>query len=103
QAPPCLSLYQPTHRHHPEKEQDPIRFRNLVKTLESSLAREFETRDIQSLLNPFWKLSDDVDFWNYTGDGLIVLGAPDLFRVYRVQRPVPELAIVAQSFHLKPL
>jgi hypothetical protein len=28
QEPPCLSLYQPTHRHHPENRQDPIRFRN---------------------------------------------------------------------------
>jgi Bacterial archaeo-eukaryotic release factor family 3 len=23
--PPCLSLYQPTHRHHPDNQQDPIR------------------------------------------------------------------------------
>ena len=29
--PPCLSLYQPTHRHHPDNQQDPIRFRNLLK------------------------------------------------------------------------
>ena len=28
--PPCLSLYQPTHRAHPEKQQDPIRFRTLL-------------------------------------------------------------------------
>jgi len=26
-----------------------------------------------------------------------------MFRVYRLQRPVPELAIVADSFHTKPL
>jgi hypothetical protein len=35
--PPCLSLYQPTHRSHLENKQDPIRFRNLVKELETSL------------------------------------------------------------------
>jgi len=34
---------------------------------------------------------------------LAVLGAPNLFRVYRLQRTVPEVAIVADSFHLKPL
>src|SRR5690606_27964237 len=27
----------------------------------------------------------------------------DVFRVYRLQRPVPELAVVADTFHLKPL
>ena len=31
---PCLSLYQSTHRQHPDNVQDPIRFRNLVKELE---------------------------------------------------------------------
>ena len=28
---PCLSLYMPTHRTHPENLQDPIRFKNLVR------------------------------------------------------------------------
>lgn len=32
-----------------------------------------------------------------------MLAAPDFFRVLRLQRPVPERAIVAESFHLKPL
>lgn len=103
QEPPCLSLYQPTHRSHPENQQDPIRFRNLVKTLEESLRREYATKNVQPLLEPFLKLADDSDFWNHTGDGLAVLGAPGLFRAYRLQRPVAELAVVADSFHLKPL
>ena len=101
--PPFLSLYQPTHRSHPENQQDPIRFRNLVKMLAESLAQEFTDRTIPPVLDPFWKLADDADFWNHTYDGLAVLGAPGIFRVYRLSRPVPELAIVAQSFHLKPL
>jgi hypothetical protein len=33
--PPCLSLYQPTHRRHPENQHDPIRFRNLVREMEA--------------------------------------------------------------------
>jgi hypothetical protein len=103
QEPPCLSLYQPTHRHHPDSQQDPIRFRNLVKALEESLRQKYSTRDVRPLLEPFQRLAGDRDFWNHTLDGLAVLGAPGLFRVYRLQRPVPELAVVADSFHLKPL
>ncbi len=101
--PPFLSLYQPTHRSHPENQQDPIRFRNLVKALAESLEQEFTSKTISPVLDPFWKLADDADFWNHTYDGLAVLGAPGLFRVYRLHRPVRELAIVARSFHLKPL
>lgn len=101
--PPCLSLYQPTHRHHPENQQDPIRFRNLVKALEESLLQKFPTHEIQPLLDPFLGLADDRDFWNHSLDGLAVLGARGMFRVYRLQRPVAELVVVADSFHTKPL
>jgi hypothetical protein len=98
-----LSLYQPTHRHHPDNQQDPIRFRNLVKTVEQSLKKTSSGREFEDLLGPFRNLADDSGFWNCTLEGLAVLRSPDLFRVYRLQRPVPELAVVADSFHTKPL
>lgn len=101
--PPCLSLYQPTHRHSPENQQGPIRFRNLVKALRESLLQKYPTHEIQTLLDPFLALADDRDFWNHTLDGLAVLGARGMFRVYRLQRPVAELVVVADSFHTKPL
>lgn len=100
---PCLSLYQPTHRHHPENQQDPIRFRNLLKALEQSLRQKYATRDVRPLMEPFQRLAEDRGFWNHVLDGLAVLAAQDVFRVYRLQRPVAELAVVADSFHIKPL
>ena len=42
-------------------------------------------------------------FWNQTLDGLAVLGAKGSFRVYKLQRTVAEQAVVANSFHIKPL
>lgn len=101
--PPCLSLYQPTHRQHPDNDQDRIRFRNLVKTLEESLGKKYPNRALNTLLDPFRKLADDPQFWNHALDGLAVFAADNLFRVYRLQRPVAELAVVADSFHTKPL
>ncbi|MDZ4700377.1 MAG: hypothetical protein SH809_11775 [Rhodothermales bacterium] len=101
--PPCLSLYQPTHRHHPDNQQDPVRFGNLVKALEESLLQRFPKDEIRPLMEPFLALADDRDFWNHTLDGLAVLGAKGMFRVYKLQRPVAELAVVADSFHIKPL
>ncbi|WP_216904170.1 hypothetical protein [Synechococcus sp. CCY 9618] len=101
--PPCLSLYQPTHRAHPDHQQDPLRFRNLVKELESSLAQQFTKEEIRPWLEPFLALADNHDFWNHTLDGLAVLGARGKIRVCRLQRPVGEMAIVADRFHIKPL
>ncbi len=103
QQPPCLSLYQPTHRSWPENQQDPIRFRNLVKELEVSLRQKYPAVETRLLLEPFAALAHDDAFWNHTGEGLAVLGGPSLFRVFRLQRPVAELAVVADSFHTKPL
>ena len=66
QEPPCLSLYQRTHRRHPENQQDPIRFRNLLKALEESLREKYATREVTPLLAPFRSLADDAGFWNHT-------------------------------------
>jgi len=101
--PPCLSLYQPTHRHHPGNKQDPIRFGNLVKALEQSLRQGYAKAEIEPLLEPLRTVANDRDFWDHTLDGLAILRASTVFRVYRLQRAVPELAIVADSFHTKPL
>lgn len=101
--PPCLSLYQPTHRQHPENVQDPIRFRNLVKELAESLRQKYPARDIPALLQPFEALAEQRDFWNHSDDGLAAFATASDFRVYRLQRPVAELAVVADSFHTKPL
>jgi len=103
QQPPLLSLYQSTHRHHPENQQDPIRFRNLAKELETSLRKKYPVVEARIFLEPLETLAQDHDFWNHTLDGLAVFGGSGVFRVFLLQRPVPELAIVADSFHTKPL
>ncbi|MEK0362657.1 baeRF3 domain-containing protein [Pseudomonas sp. CBC3] len=100
---PCLSLYQPTHRSFPERQQDPIRFKHLVRQLEDSLKQQGRGDQAKSLLEPFYALTDDVDFWNSNRDGLAVFGAKDYFEVFRLQRNVPELAVANDRMHLKPL
>lgn len=100
---PRLSLYMPTHRHYPDNLQDPIRYKNLLKTLEESLRSAYSSRDAKPLLAPYRDLAEDRDFWNHTWDGLAVLGTTNLFKVMKLQRPVPELAVASDSFHIKPL
>ncbi len=102
-TPPCISLYMPTHRSHPKNAQDPIRFKNLLKQLESSLAQQYATAETKELLEPFYTLSDDHEFWNNTANGLAVFSAEGFFEVIGLYTPVAELAIVADSFHTKPI
>jgi hypothetical protein len=101
--PPCLSLYQPTHRHSPDNQQDLIRFRNLIKIMEASLSKKYPGPETKHFLEPFEALGLDREFWNQTLEGLVVFSGAGVFRVFRLRRPVAELAVVANSFHVKPL
>lgn len=100
---PCISLYMPTHRSHPENIQDAIRFKNLLKKVKESLSEKYSTVEVAELLEPFEALGENKDFWNYTTDGLAVLRSPELFTVINLLVPVGELAIVADTFHTRPL
>lgn len=102
-AQPCLALYQPTHRHHPENQQDLPRFRNLLKDLSASLEKRCSPDQARQLLEPFQALARDKTFWQHTLDGLAVLGAPGIFHTFRFPLAVSEISIVADSFHIKPL
>jgi Bacterial archaeo-eukaryotic release factor family 3 len=101
--PPCISLYQPTHRHHPDSDQDPIRYRNLRGQLENKLSAAYGRRDVRALLENYRSLEQDTEFWNHRTEGLAILSSPLTFEVYELQRPVRERVVVAPNFYTKPL
>lgn len=100
---PCISLYMPTHRNHPDNLQDPIRFQNLTKQLKESLLKKYSAIEINKLLEPFETLRENADFWNHTYDGIAVFSSFDYFKVYNLPVYVKELVIAADSFHTKPI
>lgn len=100
---PCISLYMPTHRSHPENLQDVIRFKNLLKELEASLVQKYAADVVKKSLEPFEVIVNDAKIWNQTFDGLAIFSAQGIFKVIRLQESVKELAMVADSFHTKPL
>jgi hypothetical protein len=101
--PPCISLYQPTHRAHPDNLQDPIRFRNLRRDIETSLKEKYAARDVEALMEKYKALERDEPFWNHRTDGLAILSSPGTFEIFELQRPVQELLVVANNFYTKPL
>lgn len=103
QVGPFISLYQPTHRQRPENKQDVIRFKNLIKEMELSLKQKYPKKEISSIVDSFTRLADDKLFWNYTHDGLGILYAEGQMIIYKLNRPVKELVVVGESFHIKPL
>lgn len=98
-----ISLYQPTHRKRPDNEQDIIRFKNLVQRIENSLKQKYPKREIPELLKPLKQLAENKLFWNNTTDGLAILANRNKCVVYKLERPLEELSVVADSWYIKPL
>ncbi len=100
---PHISLYQPTHRSIPDNKQDPIVFKNLLRVIKNSLEQlpDFDLTD--TIMKPFYELKKDKEFWNHTSDGIAVLADMNKCIVYNLYSSVKELAVVADSFHIKPL
>lgn len=100
---PCLSIYMPAHLKHPENLQDIILFKNLVRQMKESLLEKYPADEVENHLEPFETLAEDNSIWNNTFHGLAVFSADGLFKVVGLHKSVEELAIVADSFHTKPL
>jgi len=100
---PCLSLYVPTALRLPEKFADALRLKTLLRSATLPLEGTLGHGVLENLREPIEALIANRAFWPSTQAGLAVLRSRDLFRVYRLPTPVPELAMVADSFHVRPL
>ena len=102
--PPCISLYEPTHRSYPASSQeDPVRYRNLLHRAEESLRERYPARVVRPVLDKLERFASDGDFWIQALSGLAVFGSADDLKVFKLQQPVPELLSVADRFQIKPL
>jgi hypothetical protein len=99
-----VSLFMPTHRRGRETQQDPIRFRNLLREVEERLvAKGLRSPDVREMLEPAQRLEQDRDFWQHQSYGLAVFFTPKEFHSYRLPLPFEELVVISDRFHLKPL
>ena len=100
----AVSLYAPMIRAGKETQQNPIRFKNLLRRAVEALAeRGWAEKDAEALLAEAAGLIDDYQFWQHQSDGLAVFVAEGFLRYYRVPVEVRELAVIEDRFHLKPL
>jgi hypothetical protein len=101
--PPCVSITLPTHRSLTEAQQDPIRFKNLLRHAEEELAGRLKSRDARALLEPARELLRNELFWLPKTYGLAVFAAPNFFEWYRDAARFPERVTVSDRIHIKPL
>jgi len=100
----CVSLFMPTHRKGPEVQQDPIRFRNLLKKAREDLVSQgLRGPEADELLHGPRNLGGDSMFWNHQSDGLAMFISSDRWTHYRVPRSFSEMVFVGDRFVIKPM
>jgi len=99
-----VSLFLPTHRLGSEDRTDPLRWKNLLTSVETALADQGLRRtEISELLAPAWALHRDSLAWQYMSDGLAMFLRRGWHSSYRVPVTLPELATVGERFVTGPL
>jgi hypothetical protein len=103
-ANPSISFFLPTHRAGQDTQQDPIRFKNLLRDAEKQLLDDgMGPREVGAFIQPAQALLDDSYFWAHQHEGLAVFMASDDFHHFRLPFPVEELLIVSQAYYVKPV
>jgi hypothetical protein len=101
---PSVSIYLPTHRAGAQKEQDPIRLRNLVNSAVQQLVAEgMRSPDAEALLADVRDLVDTSEFWREGRDALAIFVRPGETRVLEVDVALPEQLVVGGRFSLRAL
>lgn len=100
---PCISLYIPMQKLGAETRQNPIRFKNVIREAEERLnAIGMRSTEAIKFLEPAIAL-DENDFWEHQDQGLAIFISPQRFRYYCLPMELPELVVVGDQFHIKPL
>lgn len=99
-----VSIYMPTNPVGQERQQDPIRLKNLLAQAEKSLL-EYNLRrpEVQEILQPGEELLTNAQFWQSPGMGLAVFLSKGMSRVFRLSGTVDENVTVGKRFSVHPV
>ncbi|HET7753655.1 MAG TPA: hypothetical protein VFK85_07075 [Anaeromyxobacteraceae bacterium] len=98
---PCISIYLPADRH-ADAAADLRRFSARIGEAAELLGKAMRPEDVTELLEPVRQLRT-ARFWGGRVDALAVFRSGDVFTHYRIPAQVPELTVVADTFHSRPL
>ncbi len=100
-----VSMYMPTFRAgRTDVQQNLVRLKKLLREVQERLEKiGLRRTEADAHLQSAQRLLDDSSFWVNMSDGLVIFISKDYFRYYRLPLQLPELVVVANRFHVKPL
>ncbi|MHB9154707.1 MAG: baeRF3 domain-containing protein [Endomicrobiales bacterium] len=99
----CVSIFMPSHRMG-DTQQDPIRFKNLLRKAEELLIRNgLRPPDARKMLDPAERLVRNLFFKEHQSDGFAMFISEGVFLYYWLPVRFDELVTVNERFYVKPL
>jgi len=99
---PCLSLFIQTHKTMPERLQDPIKVKDMIKEATEKLFSEFEKDQVLDLVQALDNLSAKIDYTKSL-DGLALFVAHDFAQSYVLPFVVHPKIVIDKIFATKEL
>ncbi len=101
---PCVSLFFPVHRSGAEVRQNSVVLKHLLRSAEEQLAARGTAPDqAAAILAPIESWIGNPDLWLHPGQGVALFAAPLFFRIFQLEQPPKEAAVVASRFVIRPL
>jgi hypothetical protein len=99
---PVISIYVDTHIKKPDRLENPIRFKNLVKEVQAAL-KDKEFKGFKDLYALFKEMEEDALFWEGATESMAILADEEECIVYKLPINVSSLAVVSDSYYIKPI
>jgi hypothetical protein len=94
----------PMHRAGPETQQDPIRFKDLVREAEERLySLSLHAPEVKKLMEPAESILPHIQFPHHRSDGLAMFCSEEVFHYFLLPLTFKESVVVAHRFHVRPL
>jgi hypothetical protein len=99
-----VTLTMPTEKVGDKRQQNPIRFKNLLTRASEQLVRRGMKEDeAAEYLQPAKELLGQPLFWSSMEHGMVVYLAPKYFEVFKIPYEIREMVYVNQNFRITPL
>ncbi len=99
---PAISVLMPVHRTVPDREQNPIRLKNLIREVERRLHEEFDKRRVQAHVEKLEALAGEVNF-SESREGLALFVSDSAAQSFHLPFPVTERVIIDDTFATRDL
>ncbi len=101
-----ISVYIPTHRYGKDvlEGKDGVQLKSLLNELEKDLeGKNIPAKEIKSILKPAYELLEDLGFWRFQSDALVLFIGKNFFKRFTLPLKTDPFYYVGSNFYIKPL